>query len=76
MASTQYRIDTFRYRTRYRIDTKIVVSTRHYWVSPTGLDLGEKTLPVLIDCEVKGTRAVLAVVRSMGIEPFLKESGD
>ena len=30
MASTRYRIDTFRYRTRYRIDTKIMVSTRHY----------------------------------------------
>ena len=29
LASTRYRIDTFRYRTWYRIDTKIVVSTRH-----------------------------------------------
>ena len=29
MASTRYRIDTFRYRTWYRIDTKIMVSTRH-----------------------------------------------
>ena len=28
LASTRYRIDTFRYRTRYRIDTKIMVSTR------------------------------------------------
>ena len=29
LTSTRYRIDTFRYRTRYRIDTKIKVSTRH-----------------------------------------------
>ena len=31
LTSTWYRIDTFRYRTRYRIDTKIVLSTRHYF---------------------------------------------
>ena len=29
LTSTRYRIDTFRYCTRYRIDTKIKVSTRH-----------------------------------------------
>ena len=29
LTSTRYRIDIFRYRTWYRIDTKIKVSTRH-----------------------------------------------